>query len=174
MSFPFPSPFISPSHNKKNLHTKVAFLCFKKINNYEIHVVFNVNNTIHGKMTKGLSSPPPLDKFLYMSLILTIENIKEEQTFFTFFFTFIFFLKFFFKFLLGFQAHLLFQLWTFCSRQIFKLWSPINLFWGHVKSHTKLGPDCLAVLMFIRNKQTEKQSIYIDGVTNRQKSKVFT
>ena len=46
-----------------------------------------------------------------------------------------------------------------------KFWSSINLSWGHVRSHKKIGPDQFSrfdVYWSHTNRQTDKQSINID------------
>jgi len=49
----------------------------------------------------------------------------------------------------------------FVGGKFLKFWSSINLPWGHVKSHKKLGPIGSPVLTFIGYKQTSKVYIYI-------------
>ena len=50
-------------------------------------------------------------------------------------------------------------------QKILKFWSFINLPWGHVRSHTKFGPDRSSrfdVYWIQTNRQTDKQRLYIE------------
>ena len=42
----------------------------------------------------------------------------------------------------------------------FKFWSSINLPWGHVRSHTKLGTDRFSRFEVYRTQKTDRQAVY--------------
>ena len=56
-----------------------------------------------------------------------------------------------------------FQKKNFDGGKFLKIWSSLNLPWGHARSHKKVGPIGSAVLTFIRYKHTDKLNLYIQN-----------